>query len=201
MKRVVSRVTGRAGVLRRDDIDTDALFPARFLRLTQRSGMGAYLFADWLAERNPEAAFMAEPVVARVLVAPQNFGCGSSREQAVWALADYGVQAVLALSYGDIFRNNCVKNDVVAATMTADDHAALVSHLEAHGPQALDIDVPARTVVAEDGTRWPLQLADGHAERLLSAEDHIARTLRYETAILAHEQTVRSASPWLASVD
>lgn len=201
MKKVVSRVAGRAAVLRRDDIDTDALFPARFLRLTQRSGMGAYLFANWLAERNPEAAFMADPVVARVVVAPQNFGCGSSREQAVWALADYGVQAVLALSYGDIFRNNCVKNDVVAATMTPEDHAALVRHLDAHGPEALDIDVPSRSVTTEDGTRFPLELADGHAERLLSAEDHIARTLRYEAAILAHEQKVRTARPWLASVD
>jgi 3-isopropylmalate/(R)-2-methylmalate dehydratase small subunit len=145
---------------------------------------------------------MDDPVTSQVLVAPRNFGCGSSREQAVWALTDYGVRAVLALSYGDIFRNNCVKNDVVAAVMAPDDHAALVRWLDdGRGAQELTIDVRSCSASIEDGGRFPLQLADGHAERLLSAEDHIARTLRYEALIVAHEQKVRSASPWLSSID
>lgn len=200
MKKVVSHVAGPAAVLRRDDIDTDALFPARFLRLTQRSGMGQYLFADWRAEGHPEAAFMTEGAVVRVLVAAQNFGCGSSREQAVWALADYGVQAILALSYGDIFRNNCVKNDLVAATLAPVDHAALLQALTSERSVELAIDIPSRTVRTRGGAVFALQLAEGHAERLLSAEDHIARTLRYEDAIRAHEQAVQSTHPWLASI-
>jgi 3-isopropylmalate/(R)-2-methylmalate dehydratase small subunit len=202
MKEAVSRVAGRAAVLHRDDIDTDALFPARFLRLTQRSGMGAYLFADWRDARRPEAAFMDDPVTIRVLVAPRNFGCGSSREQAVWALTDHGVQAILALSYGDIFRNNCVKNNVVAGVMAPDDHTALVRWLDdERGAREVTIDVRSCAASTEDGRRFPLQLADGHAERLLSAEDHIARTLRHEASIVAHERKVRMASPWLSSID
>ncbi len=90
---------------------------------------GSAPVADWLAEGRPEVAFMAQPSPPQVLVALQNFGCGSSREHAVWALSDYGVQAVVALSFGDIFRNNCVKNGVVAATVTPADHARLLQAL------------------------------------------------------------------------
>jgi 3-isopropylmalate dehydratase small subunit len=114
MKAVIVEAHGRAAVMQRDDIDTDAIFPGRFLRLVQRTGLGVHLFADWLAEGRPEVAFMAQPSPARVLVAPHNFGCGSSREHAVWALRGAGVKVVIARSYARIFFRNAINNGFLA---------------------------------------------------------------------------------------
>ncbi|MGO4278184.1 3-isopropylmalate dehydratase small subunit [Cupriavidus sp. RAF20_2] len=201
MKAVIAEVQGRAAVMQRDDIDTDAIFPGRFLRLVQRTGMGAHLFADWLAEGRPEVAFMAQPSPPQVLVALQNFGCGSSREHAVWALSDYGVQAVVALSFGDIFRNNCVKNGVVAATVTPADHARLLQALAGAADAPLHLRVAERSLQLPDGSVIPVTLADGHAEQLLSAEDEVDRTLRHDAALRAYEARVQRDQPWLASMD
>jgi 3-isopropylmalate/(R)-2-methylmalate dehydratase small subunit len=198
MTRAVFQVAGPAVVLQRDDIDTDALFPAEFLTVTTRVGMRQYLFADWLRNGNPEAAFVAAGRPVRVVVAPRNFGCGSSREHAVWALADYGVQAVLALSFGDIFRNNCVKNDVVAAQLTPDDHARLVQALAQAGDGVvLTLDVARASVQLPEGRSLPFTLAPGHAEQLMSDEDDIARTLRFDADLLAHEARIARTTPWL----
>ena len=201
MKAVIAEVYGRAVVMQRDDIDTDAIFPGRFLRLVQRTGLGVHLFADWLAEGRPEVAFMAQPSPARMLVVPHNFGCGSSREHAVWALSDYGVQAVVAISFGDIFRNNCVKNGVVAATVSPAAHERLVQALAAAGNVQLHLRVADRSLQLPDGSRISIMLADGHAEQLLSAEDEVDRTLRYDVALRAYEERVQRDQPWLASMD
>ncbi|CAG2146304.1 3-isopropylmalate dehydratase small subunit [Cupriavidus plantarum] len=200
MKAVIAEVQGRAAVMQRDDIDTDAIFPGRFLRLVQRTGMGAHLFADWLAEGRPEVAFMADATPPRMVVALQNFGCGSSREHAVWALSDYGVKAVIALSFGDIFRNNCVKNGVVAAIVTPVDHARLLQALGEHKDASLLLRVAERTLRLPDGATIPITLADGHAEQLLSAEDEVDRTLAHEAALRAYEARVQREQPWLASM-
>lgn len=200
MKAVIAEVQGRAAVMPRDDIDTDAIFPGRFLRLVQRTGMGAHLFADWRAERRPEVAFMADATPPRMVVALQNFGCGSSREHAVWALSDYGVRAVIALSFGDIFRNNCVKNGVVAATVTPDDHARVLRALAADKNTSLHLRVSERTLQLPDGSVIPIALAAGHAEQLLSAEDEVDRTLAHDAALRAYEERVRHEQPWLASI-
>jgi 3-isopropylmalate/(R)-2-methylmalate dehydratase small subunit len=197
MKKAVFQVAGPAVLLQRDDIDTDALFPAEFLKVTTRTGMGRYLFADWIKARNPEADFVAQGRKVRVLVAPRNFGCGSSREHAVWALADFGIEAILALSYGDIFRNNCVKNDVVAATVTPEVHAAIVAALAGGTDAVLHLDVAAATLGLPDGRSVPIALAPGHAEQLLSDEDDIARTLRLDAALQSHEQRIAAQAPWL----
>ncbi|GAB3660913.1 3-isopropylmalate dehydratase small subunit [Ramlibacter alkalitolerans] len=200
MKAVTAQVSGRAALMQRDDIDTDAIFPGRFLRLVQRDGMGVHLFADWRAEGRPEVGFMQRPEPARLIVGAQNFGCGSSREHAVWALADYGVQAVLALSFGDIFRNNCVKNSVVAATVTPADHATLLQALAAAPEGVLRLDVATRCLHLPDGRQLPVTLAEGHAEQLLSSEDEVDRTLRHDAALRAYEERVRQQQPWLASI-
>lgn len=200
MKTVTAKVSGPATVMQRDDIDTDAIFPGRFLRLVRRDGMGAHLFADWRAEGRPEVAFMQRPEPPRLVVGAQNFGCGSSREHAVWALSDYGVQAVVALSFGDIFRNNCVKNGVVAATVTPADHATLLQALAATPDGVVHLDVAGRCLHLPDGSRLPVTLADGHAEQLLSSEDEVDRTLRHDAALRAYEERVRQQQPWLASM-
>ncbi len=168
MRKPITTVKGPVAVLKRDDIDTDALFPAQFLKKTVREGMGLHLFADWIASGQPEAAFVTAPTQTRILLAGRNFGCGSSREHAVWALADYGIEAIVALSFGDIFRSNCVKNGVVAAVVTPEDHDALMAL-----------------------TR------DGDQAQLMSGEDDITRTLRYAEVIARHEAKVAAETPWL----
>lgn len=200
MKSVIAEVYGRAAVMQRDDIDTDAIFPGRFLRLVQRTGLGVHLFADWLAEGRPEVAFMAQPSPARILVAQHNFGCGSSREHAVWTLSDYGVQAVVALSFGDIFRSNCVKNGMVAAIVSPADHERLVKALATVGDAPLHLRVADRSLQLPDGGCMSITLADGHAEQLLTAEDEVDRTLRYDAVLRAYEERVQRDQPWLASM-
>ncbi len=200
MTKAVFQVAGPTVVLQRDDIDTDALFPAEFLKVTTRTGMGKHLFADWIRTGNPEADFVAQGRSVQVLVAPRNFGCGSSREHAVWALADYGIEAIVALSYGDIFRNNCVKNDVVAAVVTPEVHAQLLQSLAAAGPSpVLGLEVATSTLRLPDGSSLPFVLAPGHAEQLMSDEDDIARTLRLDAELRAHEQRMVQESPWLGA--
>ena len=137
----------------------------------------------------------------RVLVALSNFGCGSSREHAVWALADYGVQAVVALSFGDIFRNNCVKNGLVPATVTPPDHERLVRALAGAAEPVLRLRVAQRSLTLPDGLAIPIALADGHAEQLLCAEDEVDRTLRHDAALRAYEGRIQRDQPWLASMD
>jgi len=200
MKAVVDSLNGRAVLMPRDDIDTDAIYPARYLRSVQKVGLGKHLFEDWRQESRPEVAFMQSATPARVIVSMQNFGCGSSREHAVWSLSDYGVKAVIALSFGDIFRNNCVKNGVVAATLSAADHERLVEILHSATECELSLSVSQRTLTLPDGNVVPIQLAQGHAEQLLSAEDEIDRTLRYEDALRAYEQRIAQTQPWLASM-
>ena len=203
MRDPILQVAGHATVLARDDIDTDALFPAEFLKVTVKQGMAQYLFADWLAAGHPEAAFVRAPAATRVLVVPRNFGCGSSREHAVWALADYGIQAILALSFGDIFRNNCVKNGVVAAVVSAPDHHKAVAALQAAPAEAASItlDVAIGRATLPGGETIAFALAPGHAEQLLSGEDDINRTLRYGAELQAYEARVRAAQPWLERID
>ncbi|KQP35767.1 3-isopropylmalate dehydratase small subunit [Pseudorhodoferax sp. Leaf274] len=198
MKKAVHAVAGPTAVLLRDDIDTDALLPAEFLKVTTRTGLGRCLFADWVRAGHPEVAFVAAGRPVRVLVATRNFGCGSSREHAVWALADYGVEAIVALSFGDIFRNNCAKNDVVAATVSPQVHARLLESLAAAGTAAqLSLTLADLTLHLPDGQALPFALAPGHAEQLTSAEDDIARTLRLDDALRAHEARVACDTPWL----
>lgn len=200
MKNVIDRVAGTAALMQRDDIDTDAIFPGRFLRAVSRQGMGAHLFADWRAEGRPEVDFMQRSSPPRLIVAPRNFGCGSSREHAVWALADHGVQGVLALSFGDIFRNNCVKNGIVAATLEPADHERVVRWLLQSPEIELALDVSTARLRLPDGAALPIGLAAGHAAQLLSAEDEIDRTLAHEAALRAYEDRVAREQPWLASM-
>jgi 3-isopropylmalate/(R)-2-methylmalate dehydratase small subunit len=197
MSQPVTHVKGHTFVMLRDDVDTDAIYPAQFLKTTEREGLRACLFADWVAAPNPMAAFVSAPQTTRVLVAGLNFGCGSSREHAVWALADYGIKAVLARSFGDIFRNNCANNGIVAGTLSAADHEALVQALAAMAQPSVLIDVAAQTVGLPEGLTLPMALAPGHAQRLLSGEDDITRTLRLDDALRAHEALLAATQPWL----
>jgi len=180
--KAIETITGRASVLNRDDVDTDQIIPKQFLKRVERTGFGEFLFYDWAKEpgwelpRNP------------ILVTGRNFGCGSSREHAPWALEDYGFQAILAPSFADIFRSNCTKIGLLPVQLDAGACAAI-----AHAGEA-QVDLAAQEV------RWPggsarFEIDPETKHRLLNGLDDIALTLESEGAITAYERARERTGP------
>jgi 3-isopropylmalate/(R)-2-methylmalate dehydratase small subunit len=180
--RAIETITGRASVLNRDDVDTDQIIPKQFLKRVERTGFGEFLFYDWAKEpgwdlpRNP------------ILVAGRNFGCGSSREHAPWALEDYGFQAIIAPSFADIFRSNCMKIGLLPVELDASDCAAIAEAGEAQ------IDL------LEQEVRWPggsarFEIDPDTRQRLLNGLDDIALTLELEDAIARYEADRERSGP------
>ena len=190
--RAVSTVKGTAVVLDRRDIDTDQIIPAAWLKRVERTGFGAGLFEAW--RKDPEF-LLNQPgaAEAKILVAGANFGCGSSREHAVWALQDFGFEAVIAPSFADIFRGNSVGAGLVTAQVAEDDTARLIAALSANPAATVTVDVASREVSVAD-TAVPFGLPDYARWRLLEGLDDIAVTLRHEEAIAAFE---RNRAGWL----
>ncbi len=189
MSQALRRLEGRTLILAQDNVDTDQIIPARFLKGTSREGLGQHLFADWRRDATgaPRPNFplnRPEAKGAEILVAANNFGCGSSREHAVWALRDSGFRAVVALSFADIFRNNALKNGVVPVALAADAHAKLVA---APGARIL-IDVEALAVVLPDGTRAAFALEPFARHCLLEGVDELAYLLAQDALISAYER-------------
>ena len=184
-------VTSRAVVLPRRDIDTDQIIPARFLKGTTRVGLGRWLFAGWRYDASGAAApdfALNDPraVGARILVAGANFGCGSSREHAPWALLDHGVRVVISASIADIFRNNAVKNGLVPAVVDEEAHRALLAQPFAE----VTVDLEAQEVRAP-GVQARFTI-DPFARRcLLDGTDELGFLLAQMPAITAHEQSRR----------
>ena len=186
--RAVSKVEGRAVVLDRRDIDTDQIIPAAWLKRVERSGFGAGLFEAWRAD--PEFVLNTPPAAdARILIAGANFGCGSSREHAVWALQDFGFAAVIAPSFADIFRGNSIGAGLVTAQAGEESVAMLIAAL-AHRPDAdLVVDVADRTIAMPSaGLSMPFDLPDYARWRLLEGLDDIGVTLRHADAITQFER-------------
>ena len=181
-------IEGRTVVLPRANVDTDQIIPARFLKTTGKEGLGRSLFADWRYDASgaPRPDFALNHPAARgcsVLVAGDNFGCGSSREHAPWALLDAGFRAVISTAVADIFRNNALKNGLVPVVVDAAAHARL---LAAPG-QVVRIDLESRTVRLPDGTTAPFPI-DGFARHcLLQGVDELGFLLEQEAAISAFE--------------
>jgi 3-isopropylmalate/(R)-2-methylmalate dehydratase small subunit len=178
---------GPVSVLPRDDVDTDQIIPKQFLKRVERTGFGQYLFYDWAREpgwdlpRNP------------ILVGGRNFGCGSSREHAAWALADYGFEAVIAPSFADIFRTNCTKIGLLPVQVGADACSAIAEAGEA------EVDLAAQEV------RWPggsagFEIDPELKHRLLNGLDDIALTLEREDAITAFERERERPGPVTTSL-
>ena len=195
----IQRIAGRAVALDRRDVDTDQIIPASWLKRVERTGFAAGLFGAW---REDPGFVLNRPgaAAAKVLVAGANFGCGSSREHAVWALQDFGFQAVVAPSFGDIFRNNAVAAGLVPAQAAQDAVTRLFAALAA-GPDAeIVVDVAARTVaIPAAGLAEPFELADYAQWRLLEGLDDIALTLRHEPEIAAFEAGRPAWLPGLAA--
>jgi 3-isopropylmalate/(R)-2-methylmalate dehydratase small subunit len=197
----VQLISGRAVAIDRRDIDTDQVIPASWLKRVERTGFAAGLFAAW--RQDPEFP-LNRPAAdgAKVLVAGANFGCGSSREHAVWALQDFGFRAVVAPSFGDIFRNNAIAAGLVPAIVTEETVARLFAALAADPDAEVAVDVAARTVqVGSAGLTGPFQLADYAQWRLLEGLDDIALTLRHEQEVAAFETRRPAWLPALSGQD
>jgi 3-isopropylmalate/(R)-2-methylmalate dehydratase small subunit len=184
-----SSVTAKAAVLDRPDVDTDQIIPKQFLKRIERTGYGEFLFHDW---REDPAFELNQPESegARILLTGPNFGCGSSREHAAWALQDYGFEVVVAPSFGDIFFSNSVQIGLVPVTLPARPLKQLM-HL-ARGGSRLTVDLEAQTVADEDGTVVHFEMDAFVRHVLLHGLDSIALTLEHEAEVAAYEARVPS---------
>ncbi len=184
---------GLAVPLNRANIDTDQIIPKQFLKRVERSGFGEFLFFDWRydAQGRPRPDFILnEPryAGASILIAGQNFGCGSSREHAPWALADYGFRVIIAPSFADIFYNNCFKNGMLPLILPELTVRHLMSLAEGSTPLYLTVDVENLQVKADDGQLIASFELDPYLqETLVHGLDDIARTLQYEDRITLYE--------------
>ena len=183
----IRTITGKAVPLARSDVDTDQIIPAEWLKRVERTGFGAGLFSAW--REDPDFVLnRPQHEGARVLVAGANFGTGSSREHAVWALTDYGFEAVVSPRFGDIFRTNCTKAGLVPAEVSEEAGAALLAAVEADPELEVTVDVEERMVRAPAaGIEAPFPLDDFTRWRLLEGLDDIGLTLRHADDIDAYE--------------
>jgi 3-isopropylmalate/(R)-2-methylmalate dehydratase small subunit len=185
-------LTSSCVVLPAENVDTDQIIPARFLKTVSRRGLGAHLFADWRLDElgRPRPEFpLNSPAAgdASILVAGHNFGCGSSREHAPWALLDFGFRAIISTGFADIFRNNSLKTGLLPVTLTTQAHATLLAAL-AESPRApVTIDLAAQTATLPDGSshRFPVDPFARHC--LLNGVDELGFLLENDAAITAYE--------------
>lgn len=191
----VTVVTGRAVPLDRSDVDTDQIIPSDWLKRVERTGFGAGLFAEWRDDRD-FVLNREEYAGATILVAGNNFGTGSSREHAVWALQDYGFRAVISPRFADIFRNNCTKAGLVPVQVTPEVGRALLDAVAADPTLEVTVDVVTGMVGAPAaGIEAAFPLDDFTRQRLINGWDDIGLTLRYEDEISAYESTRRAWLP------
>jgi len=180
--RAIETITGPVSVLNRDDVDTDQIIPKQFLKRVERTGFGEFLFFDWAKEPDWELPRN------EILVTGRNFGCGSSREHAPWALEDYGFRAIIAPSFADIFRSNCTKIGLLPVELPAEDVRAIADAGE------------AQVDLAEQEVRWPggsaaFDIDPEIKHRLLNGLDDIALTLQQDDAIGAYERDRERSGP------
>jgi len=188
--------------LDRMNVDTDAIIPARYLKTIKRTGLGEGLFFAWRYDRDgkeqPDFPLnRPEYRGGKVLVAGENFGCGSSREHAVWALMDFGFRAVIAPSYSDIFRNNCLKNGMLPVTLPAAEVRSLLDALSAAPGSRVEVDLPGQTVRGPRGDVHSFRIDPFAKTCLLEGLDEIALTLASGEAIDRYERERRKVTPWL----
>ena len=181
------RVTARVAVLDRGDVDTDQIIPKQFLKRIERTGYGEFLFFDWMKDPGFEL-HRPEYRGAKILLAGRNFGCGSSREHAAWALQDYGFDVVIAPSFGDIFRTNSLKIGLVTIQLAPEDVRALMDE-ESKGGVELTVDLEAQEITGPEGLKIPFELDPFARECILEGLDDVGLTLRREAEIAAYEQS------------
>jgi len=184
--------TGTVAPLPRADVDTDQIIPKQFVKRVERTGYGAFLFWDWRMDETgaPRPEFVLNRDVHRgasILLAGENFGCGSSREHAAWALLEHGFRVVIAPSFADIFRQNADSNGLAALRIDATAWSTLAARAEADAPLTLTIDIEAGTISDAGGVVATFAMDDFRRTCLLNGLDRIALTLRHEEEIAAYE--------------
>lgn len=206
-----TQVTARVAPIDRPNVDTDAIIPKQFLKSIRRAGFGPFLFDEWryldrgepdmdCADRplNPDCV-LNQPRYANagILLVRENFGCGSSREHAPWALEDYGIRAIIGPSFADIFFNNCFKNGILPIVL----EPHLIDELFALAEPGVDFKVDLRTqaIGLPDGRSLSFEVDASRKHRLMNGLDDIALTLQHVNSIRAYEQRHRQNAPWLFS--
>jgi 3-isopropylmalate/(R)-2-methylmalate dehydratase small subunit len=202
---------GIVAALDRANVDTDAIIPKQFLKSIKRTGYGPYLFDEWRyldrgepgmdcsnRPRNPDFVLNQPRYAgASILLARENFGCGSSREHAPWALADYGFRCVIAPSFADIFYNNCFKNGLLPVVLKADEVDTLFRACTATEGFSLRVDLEAQQITAPDGSIYRFTVDAFRKHCLLHGLDDIGLTLQEAGAIRAYEAKRKAEAPWL----
>ncbi len=183
---------GKVAPLYRANVDTDQIIPKQFLKRIEKTGFGEFLFFDWrrTADGKPDPSFsLNQPRYsgASILVTDKNFGCGSSREHAVWALAQAGFRAVIAPSFADIFANNCVQNGVLTVVLSENEVAEIARRAQEVPGYSITLDLEQRKVTDEQGFSAEFRIDDHVRHRLLEGLDDIGLTLRHESEIAMYE--------------
>jgi 3-isopropylmalate/(R)-2-methylmalate dehydratase small subunit len=190
----VTKFTSRLAALSIDNIDTDQIIPARFLKTTSKIGLGDQLFFDWRydAEGNPKPGFIIntpEGKAAQVLLTGDNFGCGSSREHAPWALTQYGFRAVISTSFADIFKGNSAKNSLLTIVVPPEAHKRLFAALESDPAATVTIDLASTTLTLPDGEQVTFPIDEFARYCMLEGVDELGYILQQEEAIANYEAT------------
>ena len=195
-------LTGIAAPMPLVNIDTDMIIPKQFLKTIHRSGLGKNLFDEMRynpnGTENPDFV-LNQPAYrqAQIIVAGDNFGCGSSREHAPWALLDFGIRAVISTSFADIFYNNCFKNGILPITLPEDAVAVLMEDARKGANARLTIDLPAQTVTSSDGQVFHFEIDAFKKHCLVNGLDEIGLTMEKAPAIAAFEAKIAQAQPWV----
>ena len=195
---------GVAAPLLRANVDTDAIIPSREMKRVSKLGLGEGLFAGWryleLGGRAPDPGFVLNRPgyeAASILLSGPNFGCGSSREHAVWALMEFGIRAIIAPDFGSIFANNCVRNGLLPLVLAEEQIAAIAAWVESSpASHRVAIDLPAQTVSADGGV-YPFDIEAGAKRMLVEGLDAIALTLTRWQVIQSYHEARRKLRPWL----
>lgn len=195
-------LTGLVAVLDRVNVDTDQIIPKQFLKTIKRTGLREGLFYDWRRRKDgsPDPGFfLNQPRYqgAPILLTRDNFGCGSSREHAPWALLDQGFRCIIAPSFADIFYNNCFQNGILPVVLKADEVQALMRDALATQGYSLTVDLGRQTVTTAAGTSYRFDIDPFRKDCLYRGLDSIGLTLQHEPAIAAYETRRRSEAPWL----
>jgi len=198
-------LTAVAAPLPLANVDTDKIIPARFLKTIKRTGLGVHLFDtlryDSAGAERPDFVLNAEPYRhAEVLVSHENFGCGSSREHAPWALLDFGIRCVIAPSFADIFHTNCFKNGILPITLPRKICDQLMEDARMGGNARLTIDLARQVVVRPSGEEIPFAVDALRKHLLLNGLDDIGQTMQRGPAIDAYEARLRTEAPWMPGI-
>jgi len=196
------KLSGIAAPMPLVNIDTDMIIPKVFLKTIKRSGLGVNLFDEMRFDRqgNEIADFVLNQPAYReasVLVAGDNFGCGSSREHAPWAIADFGIRCVISTSFADIFYNNCFKNGILPIVLPEDQRDALMKDAEKGANARIEIDLEAQTVTSSDGDVYTFEVDEFKKHCLMNGLDDIGLTMEKAAAIDTFEAQVSAQRPWV----